>query len=126
MGRKVGMIIAADANDLSPNKRLHWRKRAQLVRLWRHKAAQTWKAGGFPPYTTKVRIDFLIRRGRKIDQAQAHGSLALKAIEDGLVDAGMIPDDSEKWVEWGPVRVQSGSEYRLFPEVMVIVEECDG
>lgn len=32
---------------------------------------------------------------------------ALKASIDGMVDAGIVPNDSARWVSWGEVQIQS-------------------
>jgi hypothetical protein len=42
-------------------------------------------------------------RYRPRDTANAIGSL--KACIDGFVDAGLVPDDSHKWISWGTVDI---------------------
>ena len=47
---------------------------------------------------------------------------AFKAGQDGLVDAGILVDDSAKWMELGTVTVDA----TVGPFVRVVVESCEG
>ena len=111
-----------DALALSPNKcrNQHWSKQAELIRNWRTNAKLTYLDARAPSFTMKVRLSFIVCRKRRVDHAQLHGSRALKSLEDGFVDAGMVPDDSPDWVEWGFVAPHFGWEGQ--PCVTVLIE----
>lgn len=125
MAGRVELTVSGDCAELSPNRRLHPLDRSRIVRRWREKAKLLYQSGGHPAFGRRVRISFLIRRGRRLDQAQIHGTGALKAVEDGLVDAGMVPNDTEDWVIWGEVKQQCGPEWRHQPELVVVIEETE-
>ena len=69
-----------------------------------------------------MRISFVIRRGRRLDADNAASSTALKAALDGIVEAGLLKDDSLLYCERGDVMQETGKQYRLRPEVVVILE----
>lgn len=92
--------------DLSPNARLHWAAKARATRSAR-KSAWYWFRRFLPLGWVPVPIRLEVRyhcprsahgyRPRDVMNAIA----ALKPMVDGMVDAGVVPDDSAKWVEWG-------------------------
>ena len=90
--------------ELPPNAndRLHWRVRAPWVAEWRKASADNARALQIPALG-RVRISAVIYRSH-LGKADADGDLArLKPLVDGLVDAGVIPDDRRQFVEYGPV-----------------------
>jgi crossover junction endodeoxyribonuclease RusA len=82
---------------LSMNDRGHWRAKANRTRDWRTTTAVFAGfvgARSLPPSTVQVTIPFL-RGGRR----DPHNYFAtVKPIIDGLVDAGLWPDDTPEWV----------------------------
>lgn len=87
---------------LSMNDRGHWRRRHQLTRVWRHTAklgavsarnADRWQCP-LPPAVVAVGLP--VRDSRRRDPANY--SATVKPIVDGLVDAGLRPDDTPEWV----------------------------
>lgn len=82
--------------ELSPNARVHWRKRAEKSR--RYRRAARWIAmeaqGGTPRNWSRAvaRVTFTWPDARRRDADNAIASL--KAAFDGLVDAGVVSDDS--------------------------------
>lgn len=58
------------------------------------------------PASTKRRVDFtiILGRGQKARDPDAY----TKSLGDALVHAGMLVDDSHKWVEWGNVEYLRG------------------
>lgn len=118
--------IPGKAIELNHNQRLNPYVRRERVKRWRLAAAEEAAKLGWPPAHRKVRLDWVIRNGRAIDPAQVHGTAATKAIEDGLVDAGIMPDDNVEWVEWDRIRQEYGPEWKGREEVQVtitVVEE---
>jgi hypothetical protein len=90
------------ARLLSMNDRHHWRVRARLVGAWRHAAhmaaVEQMPPGRsrrrLPPSLVRCHFDVPTRRAR-----DPHNLFAtVKAIVDGLVDAGLWPDDTSEWV----------------------------
>lgn len=115
------LVIAGDSNRCAWNQRLHWRARWGRDQAWKANAGMMWRAAGSPWVGERVRISFVIRRGRRVDPQNAMQSSALKAIVDGL-KGGAFPDDDAKHLEMGEVRQEPGARYKLCPEVEVIVE----
>lgn len=99
---------------LNLNDRLHWRTKASRTRAWRTAAnvAATAQLGrtaadrSRPP--SLVRVTFPVTQNRRRDAANWHATT--KPIVDGLVDAGVWPDDNDDWViELNP-RFDKGSD----------------
>jgi crossover junction endodeoxyribonuclease RusA len=82
---------------LSMNDRKHWRPRAIAVHTWRAYASahgQALRSKGYPPSMVCVTLDVPDKRRRD----PANFFPCVKAIVDGLVDAGLWPDDTPEWV----------------------------
>lgn len=87
----------APAKVWSTNERLHWSKAAELRREWR---TAGWVYGlkltrPRPPGAVQVTLPFRDRRRR--DPHNYVGTV-VKSIIDGLVDAGVWPDDTPEYV----------------------------
>lgn len=92
--------------NCSPNARLHWGEKARATSAAR-KCAWYWFQRGLPVGWEQVPVMLEVRyhcprsaagyRPRDIQNAIG----ALKPMVDGMVDAGVVPDDSRQWVEWG-------------------------
>lgn len=95
----VSYEIAFHAPDvlLSANDRRHWRSRAQITRQWR-KAAWAYAVQAKTPALTSAGfvITFTHPTLRRRDASNLHPTV--KAIIDGLVDAGVLPDDDDAHV----------------------------
>lgn len=91
---------------ISMNDRDHWRQRSRRVKAWRaatHGAvaarrpgASRWIAAGqsLPPGIVHVQLP--VPDSRRRDPHNYYPTI--KAIVDGLVDAGLWPDDTPEWV----------------------------
>jgi crossover junction endodeoxyribonuclease RusA len=83
---------------LSMNDRMHWRPEARLVRIWRTaayaSARQQHPGLRLPPCTVDIALPVKDRRRR--DPANYHKTQ--KPCIDGMVDAGLWPDDTPEWV----------------------------
>lgn len=88
---------------MSLNARMHWRSKAALTKHWRkwawvlgtqvrrHSTHQTW-----PLWPGVVTVELPVPDNRRRDP---HNYIAtVKPIIDGLVDAGLWPDDTPEWV----------------------------
>lgn len=94
------------ARPWSVNERIHWARRADLTRIWRgtttmHTRAwharnrSVWNRHKDRPALVCVEIPFPDRRRR---DPHNYAGTVVKAIVDGLVDAGLWPDDTPDWV----------------------------
>lgn len=117
--RLLRIVVPGDSNNLSHNKRLHWRVQHRLKQQWLEKMMWAARLAGVEPFRGRVRISFVIRRPRLLDPDNARSSSALKAGLDGLVAAGLIKDDSCAFIELGDVRQEKAKAC----EVEVILEE---
>lgn len=93
---------------LSPNVRAHWATKAEATKdhrfscgvLARAQMPRGWVA-------CAVEIDMQYRCSRRAEGAVVkdvqNALSAMKAAVDGLVDAGIAPNDSKKWLTWGAV-----------------------
>lgn len=81
---------------MSMNDRDHWRVKAKKVAAWRLAAATAVQSSAvsLPPCT--VHITFPVRDRRRRDPHNYYPTV--KAVIDGLVDAGVWPDDTPEWV----------------------------
>lgn len=80
---------------LTMNGREHWRARAERVKRWRRAASEAAEGvGALPPCVVEMAIPVRDRRRR-----DPHNWMpTVKACVDGLVDAGVWPDDDAEWV----------------------------
>ncbi len=98
------------AKLMSLNDRMHWSKRAKLTALWREAgwaAALEHHVRGLGPST--VMFTFPVSSmSRRRDPSNLLPTA--KAAIDGLVDAGVWPDDNSEWVTVLEPCVQVGGE----------------
>lgn len=99
------LTITAPCGWINANQREHWRVKAEKTKLWRE-AARTWaRSERLPTGLDCVHIDALLhfRDSRRRD---AHNYMpTLKAIVDGIVDHGLIPDDTTLHLSGPDIRV---------------------
>lgn len=83
---------------LNANQRLHWAARARTVKEIRQAAALALKAAGVPPCArVKVRLVWAVSDpNRRRDPSNVMPTQ--KAVVDGMVDAGVVPDDTPEFV----------------------------
>lgn len=100
---------------LTANQRMHWRKKAQVTKAVRK---LTKLSAGHIPTLQQCRVQLvwlvLDSRRRDVDNVVT----TLKAMCDGLVDAGIVPDDTPDYMaklmpvihkvdrEFGPAKLQ--------------------
>ncbi len=78
---------------LNLNQRQHWARKAQSAKAWREATYWLAKAAGIPACARiTVQLMYTPPDNRRRDPLNLVA--ALKPCEDGLVDAGVIPDDS--------------------------------
>lgn len=83
---------------LSLNDRMHWRVKAKLVRQVRDAASVLCRQQKIPACTRiQVELHYTPRDRRVRDPLNLVATL--KAVEDGIVDAGVVPGDDPRYVE---------------------------
>ena len=112
---------------LSSNQRLHWAQKARRTRSIRTRAFMLGlaaiRAGHVTAHTRKTHVHVLVAypTARKADPPNSYPSV--KAAIDGLVDAGIFPDDNSDHVSLGfdrdPEKSALGT-YRLTLEMKEI------
>lgn len=86
---------------LTLNGRQHWATKARGVREVRGTVATLAKVLHIPAcQRIHIELHYVPRDGRRRDQDNLVATL--KPCIDGLVDAGIVPDDSPEYVTWVP------------------------
>lgn len=98
------LTIPAPCQFINLNQRMHWAPKAELTRKWRHAAHVAAREAGLPTGLTKVHIVAHIHKTTNRDY-DAHNLMpTLKACVDGLVDYGLVTDDTNRHVIGPDVR----------------------
>ena len=89
------LVIHVPKNEwISANDRLHWAQKAQRTKALRDRGAVMARAEHLPRYDTAHVAAFIgYLRGGKADPANA--APTIKALIDGMVDAGVWADDDD-------------------------------
>ena len=103
---------------LSLNDRMHWRKKAGITRTIRAGVADD--AGRTVPACSAatVELHYVPRDKRRRDRDNLVATL--KPCMDGLVDAGVIPDDTPEYLTW---TVHIDPPNRADPHLYLLVKE---
>jgi crossover junction endodeoxyribonuclease RusA len=89
--------LVVPGRPISSNKRMHFQAWAKETAKWREATAAAATAAGLSPLPRiKVTACPWLRGKRKQDVGAC--MRAVKACVDGLVDAGVIPDDTDEYV----------------------------
>jgi len=91
-----------------------------MTKAWREAAAL--RAAGIPQFTRQVHITAHIFKPRAGRYDTNNLAPTTKAIVDGLVDAGLLRDDSTEWVI-GPDHRHGGKGN---PEIVLEIREIGG
>ena len=89
---------------LTSNQRLHWGERARRTRALRWRATLAYRAAGKP----RLEVAHCVARLTYRDQRRRddHNIMStLKACVDGVVAAGLLPDDNHKHLVGPDIRV---------------------
>lgn len=90
----VELTVSGPPRLLTSNLRLHWATRALLTRQWRESAHWCAKAAGLPRGLDRVHIVVTVHPA-KGGRLRDVGNVSVKAVIDGIVDYGLIPDDDD-------------------------------
>lgn len=92
------------AEWLTSNGRYHWASRARRTRKLRTRAALAARAARVPPMVrARITVHVHGRTRARTDPANAYP--AIKACVDGLVDAGVLPDDDAAHLDGPDMRL---------------------
>jgi hypothetical protein len=81
---------------LTENQRLHWAPKSKLVREVRGWAGVLFRSTRFADWPIAVEMTWYVNDKRKRDEENTIPTL--KALCDGLVDAGVVPDDTPEYM----------------------------
>lgn len=95
---------------LSPNAKPHWAYKARAIKAAR-KEAWYWfnrvKPSDWKPIPIQIEVHYHCPKktyGYK-PRDSMNAIAAMKPMIDGMVDAGIIPDDSANWLSWGKFKL---------------------
>lgn len=88
---------------LTSNQRLHWRKKADITREIRQWAGILFRAVEFEGHPVEVELTWFVPDKRRRDEDNLVPTL--KALCDGLVDAGVVPDDTPAYMRKNMPRI---------------------
>jgi hypothetical protein len=94
--RHITIDIPAPCDFINSNMRLHRMAQAKLTKTWRQASAAA--AHGIPQFAGQVHITAHIFKPRGGRYDTNNLAPTTKAIVDGLVDAGLLIDDSREFV----------------------------
>jgi crossover junction endodeoxyribonuclease RusA len=98
---------------LNSNQRLHWAQRARLTAHWRELAAALARQAKVPALArAHVLAAYLPPDRRRRDPANLYPTV--KALVDGLVDAGVLPDDDATHLDGPDMRLGEPSKPAYF------------
>ena len=101
------LTIQSELPMLNLNQRMHWAKKAQLTKHWRALTMVNAMAADLPRNLDRIHITAHVTKPTN-RQYDVHNLMpTLKACVDGLVDYGLIPDDTNKYLT-GPDLRQGG------------------
>ena len=89
--------VEAPCSLLNANHRRHWRVKARMVKAWRRAGKQA--AANLGPLPTPVHVTVYVHRhANRGHYDAANYADTAKAVLDGIVDAGVLPDDRNAYV----------------------------
>lgn len=115
--------FVAPAVPLTLNQRFHFRKEAQIVKVWRAEAAKLAKVYRVPSFG-RAYITITVQHTTGHHRDALNWAATGKAIVDGLVDAGVLEDDCDCYVV-GPDMRRGPKISQPGPVVTVRLEEIN-
>lgn len=88
------VIVIPDTIWLTSNGRYHWAVKARATKALRQVGKSAWIAANCPRFNQAAADAFIQVRGGRFDPNNAWPTV--KALIDGMVEAGMMPDDDSK------------------------------
>ena len=120
MTRSWGIDLP-DSPIITPNGREHWSRRSECAQVWRSAARLLAKQAHIPSLErVAVALDHWPKDRRRRDPDR--NSLVLKWCLDGIVDAGIIPDDDAAHVAEVALRMHPPREDRRAVWLLTVTE----
>jgi crossover junction endodeoxyribonuclease RusA len=117
--QRFSVVLPIPNRVLSPNARVHWRRKAKATKAYRKNAYLVALHLGEPRWTNaRIELDFYFDTNRKRDKDNLLASM--KAAMDGFADAGVIVNDSG--FEYASPRLHVDKEN---PRVVVTILRID-
>lgn len=117
----IDVPLSYTTPPLNANQRLHWAKKAKITREIRHEVCWRLKALRLPEAShITCELHYLPKANRRRDAGNAYPTH--KAAVDGVVDAGLVPDDTPEFVkELMPVihRAVKDADRRLWLRITI-------
>lgn len=105
---------------LSLNGRQHWAVKRRITAELRAEACLLARSARIPALAgIDVELHYVPRLARRRDRDNLVATL--KPILDGLVDAGIVPDDAPQYVAWSPPAIDPPDQSD--PRLYVIIKE---
>lgn len=104
------------ADWLNANQKPHWAKQNKLAQAWRHGAHIYARQQKAPKGLQRARVDVYVWKSSRRRYDPHNLMPTMKPVIDGLVDYGLLPDDSHEFLE-GPFPHHGG----YGPEKLVVV-----
>lgn len=92
------IVLTPPCAFINANQRLNHYRRNDLTQTWRRLAAATVNSGWHPEHYKRAHITIAYRFATNHRREVSNLQPTSKAIVDGLVDAGLIPDDDDTHV----------------------------
>lgn len=93
------ILIPAPTKWMNANQRYtHWSQRSEPTKLWRDAAAVATRRAGVPAMQRAAITAVVHRPDRRKDSDSHNRYPTVKAVIDGLVDAGVLPDDCDRYL----------------------------
>lgn len=126
-GRSWTLKIPAPGPLLNANKRMHGRAAAATVKSWRD-ASYTYAQAAKLPALGRARITATLHFQDKRRRDDHNYFPTVKAIIDGLVDYGLLPDDSREYLLGTTICGGDPLPMKLYsvPVVVILIHEVTG
>jgi len=89
------------ADWLNANEKPHWAKQNKRAQAWRHGAHILARHAKLPKDLQRARVDVYVWKASRRRYDPHNLMPTMKPVIDGLVDYGLLPDDSHEYLE-GP------------------------
>lgn len=123
MTRIAVIDVAAPCQFINSNQRLHRMAQAKLTKTWRNATALA--AHDTQPFAGQVRIIAHIYKPRNGRYDTNNLAPTTKAMVDGLVDAGVLVDDSTEFVVGPDHRHGGKGTARIVLEINQLTQEAE-
>ena len=115
------LIDLPHGDFVTPNSRGHWTQRHSCSKAWREAAGWAAKASRVPALH-RAEVTLHVTPGDRRRRDPDGFTLVLKWCVDGLVDAGVLPDDTAEHVAYAGVRMLAPARWGWTVEVKEVVD----